>query len=521
MTRQTLLAGTAVLVAASLFNRILGFTYQILIIKLIGAQGIGIYNMVFPIYILSIVIASAGIPLAVARFVAAESSRKNYAGVRRILWISLTFLFATGLLTTVLLYLLVPFLRDHVFPNPDAFVVFRVLLPGILVISVSSVFRGYFQGLMQMTPTAVSQVAEQVVRVVFGLLLARFFLPAGIQYAAMGSAIGTIIGEFVSLAFLGGLYLRHVSHIPKGISVRLPSYGRLLGDMLTFSIPVSLSRILATVILSLEATIIPRQLLAAGHSLAEATSMYGQLTGMALPILAIPSVLTASLATAMVPAVSAAHAAGQVNALNERITDALKITMIGGLPAVALFIMIPGELTNILFHNYQAGQALRILAVGGLFYYMQQTTTSILQGLGRANLPLRNLLIASVLELLGLVLLVDIPGIGLAGAAWAINISFIVTASLNFVDIVRLVGLTLSISELFVRPLGITLFMVAVLLGVYRSLLLLEYTYTHALLLSLSMAGLSYLLLLLGSGLLPPTILKRISLQRMWQKIAR
>lgn len=522
MVKQTLLAGTAVLVTASLFNRILGFVYQILIIKLIGAQGIGIYNMVFPIYILAIVIASCGIPLAVSRFVAAESSRHNYAGVRRILRLSLAFLFATGLLTTIGLYFLMPFLRDNVFPNPAAYVVFRVLLPGILVISISSVFRGYFQGLMQMTPTALSQIAEQVVRVICGLLLAQFFLPRGIQYAAMGSAIGMIIGEFTSLAFLGILYVRHVSQLPRISSMpSLPSSGSLLVEMLAFSIPVSLSRILATIILSLEATIIPRQLLVAGNSLNQATALYGQLTGMALPILAIPSILTASLATAILPTVSAAHAAGQLKVLNDRISDALKITILGGLPAVAFFLLIPNQLTELLFHNYSAGNALRILAIGGIFYYLQHTTTSILQGLGQAKLPLRNLLIASILELIGLLVLVDIPGLGLVGASWAINISFIVTASLNIVDIVRLVGLNISFKELIVKPLTANLGMVIIFLLTNNALNMVISGKTASLLLALLISVLAYFIMLLCSGLLPASILTRLSLNNLWHRIAR
>lgn len=522
MVKQTLLAGTAVLVTASLFNRVLGFVYQILIIKLIGAQGIGIYNMVFPIYILAIVIASFGIPLAVSRFVAAESSRQNYAGVRRILRLSLVFLFVTGILTTIILYLLMPFLRDYVFPNPDAYVVFRVLLPGILVISISSVFRGYFQGLMQMTPTAFSQIAEQIVRVVCGLFLARFYLPLGIKYAAMGSAIGMIIGEFASLAILGLLYFRHVSQLPRISSVpSLTSMSSLLVDMLAFSIPVSLSRILATIILSLEATIIPRQLLGAGYSLNQATALYGQLTGMALPILAIPSILTASLATAILPAVSAAHAAGQIRVLNDRISDALKITILGGLPSVAFFLLIPNQLTDLLFNNYSAGNALRILAIGGIFYYLQHTTTSILQGLGRAKLPLRNLFIASVLELIGLLVLVDIPGIGLTGASWAINISFMVTASLNMVDIVRLVGLNISAKELIFKPLVVNLCMILIFFVSNNLLTQVMAGKTASLLVSLFVSALANFIMLLVTGLLPASILQRLSLHNLWHRITR
>lgn len=454
MLKQSLLMGTAVLVAAGLFNRILGFIYQILIINLIGAKGIGLYNMVFPVYILAIVIASAGIPLAVSKFVSAEAGRNNLLGARHILRVAILFLLCTGVICTLLLYWFAPYLKKNIFPNPESYIVFRTLLPGILMICLSSAFRGYFQGLMQMTPTAITLVVDQIVRVVSGFFFARLLLPHGIAYGAMGSALGLVLGELAGLLTILLIY-KHFS-----AQSRLNLYtgpiqgqGNLLVEMLQFSIPVTLSRIVATIILSMEATMIPKLLILAGSTMDEATAMYGQLTGMALPILAIPSILTSSLATAMVPAVSEASSAKQNRLLGERIGESLKVTICAGLPAVVVFYLIPQQLTSLLFHNPQAGQALKILALGGLFYYLQQTTTGILQGLGQANLPLRNLLIASLLELIGLIYLVRIPGLGLTGVAWAINISFVVVSILNLINIINLVGIMVSLQKLIIIPL--------------------------------------------------------------------
>lgn len=452
MAKQSLLVGTAILVGAGLLNRVLGFAYQILIIDLIGAKGIGLYNMVFPVYILAIVIASAGIPLAVSKFVAAEAGRRNPAGARRILRLALFFITGTAALSTIGLVWAVPYLRSYVFPNPEAYIVFRALLPGIILISICSVFRGYFQGLMEMTPTAITMVTEQIVRVVCGLSLAGFFLRYGLAYAAMGSAIGAIFGEFAGLAAILILYYRHSAKLPPIPLGGLRGSGVLLKAMLFFSVPVTLSRIIATLILTLEASIIPRQLLLAGCTLEQATVMFGQLTGMALPIMAIPSIVTASLATTMVPAVSEASSARQQRILGERIVESLKITFCIGLPAVVTFLLLPSQLTGLLFHNLQAGQALQVLAFGGLFYYLQQTTTGILQGLGRADLPLRNLVAASILELAGLLVLVRIPGMGLRGAAWAINISFVIVAVTNLICIARLVAFVFPVRELLVKP---------------------------------------------------------------------
>ncbi len=511
MSKQSLLLGTAVLVAASLFNRILGFIYQILIIDLIGAKGIGLYNMVFPVYILAIVIASAGIPLAVSKFVAAEAGRNNFPGAQRILRVSMLFLLGTSVLCTGLLYWFAPELKKNIFPNPESYIVFRALLPGILLISVCSAFRGYFQGLMQMTPTAVTLVVDQIVRIITGLFFARLLLPHGIAYGAMGSALGLVLGELAGLLVMLVIYKRYRSQSgPTAYTGPNPGQWKLLTEMLQFSVPVTLSRIVATIILSMEATIIPKQLIIAGATLDEATSMYGQLTGMAMPILAIPSVLTASLATAMVPAVSEASSAKQSRLLGERIGESLKVTICAGLPAVVIFYLLPHQLTDLLFHNPQAGQALKILAFGGLFYYLQQTTTGILQGLGRANLPLRNLIAASLLELIGLICLVRIPGLGLQGAAWAINISFVVVAVLNLINIANLVGIMVSFKNLIIIPLAATGVLGLSLKFSYRWFLYHNLSTAWATLLALGLSGGVYFCLLLITGVIDAKSFRRL-----------
>ncbi|MHB1167401.1 MAG: stage V sporulation protein B [Carboxydocellales bacterium] len=510
--------GTAVLVAASLFNRILGFMYQILIIDLIGAKGIGLYNMVFPIYILAIVIASAGIPLAVSKFVSAEAGRNNLTGARQILRLSILFMLCTGAVCTLLLYWLSPYLKTNIFPNPASYIVFRTLLPGILMICISSAFRGYFQGLMQMTPTALSLVVDQIVRVCSGLFLARLLLPWGIAYGAMGSALGLILGELAGLLTIIIIYKRFNTKARLRNSAVNYNQGILLMEMLQFSVPVTLSRIVATIILSMEATMIPKLLILAGASLDEATSMYGQLTGMAMPILAIPSVLTSSLATAMVPAVSEAASAKQNRLMSERIGESLKMTICAGLPAVVVFLLIPQQLTELLFHNPQAGQALRVLAIGGLFYYLQQTTTGILQGLGQARLPLRNLIIASVLELIGLSLLVGIPGLGLVGASLAINISFIVVAVLNLINIANLVGIMVSLKKLIIIPIAASLALAFTLMFSYQYIFLPSLGSSWSTIFALGVSGSVYCGLLLLTGVINTRNFRRLNFsKRIWK----
>lgn len=158
--------------------------------------------------------------------------------------------------------------------------------------------------------------------------------------------------------------------------------------------------------------LIPRRLQVAGMTLNEATGVYGQFVGIAESLLFTPSIVTISLATALVPAISDALAQNDLSLVRGRTEEALRLTMLAGLPATAVFFLLPKELCQAIFGYADAGVALGTLALGGPFLYLQQTTTGILQGLGRAERPLRNLIIAAAFKVAGIYYLTAVPALG-------------------------------------------------------------------------------------------------------------
>lgn len=512
MTRQSFVYGAAVLVAASLYNRVLGFIYQILIIDLIGANGIGLFNMVYPIYVLAIVIATLGIPLAVSKYVAEEMAHNNPRGAYRILKVSLVFLCVSGALVTLLLHLGTPLIMKYIFANPKVLYIFKVLIPGVFVVSVCSAFRGYFQGLMQMKPTALSQMLEQTARVILGLIVATILLPRGVEYAAIGASLGILAGEIAGLFTMIAIFL-HKKQDTRGTiaaPVAWREYPKILRELCEMSIPVTLSRLIATIILSLEASLIPKRLQVAGYTLDQATTIYGQLTGMAITVLVLPSVLTSSLATTLVPAISEAAARNNHRALRSRIIEAIRLTLLAGLPSFFTFIILPRQITDLLFHSPEAGDLLQVLSVGGVFYYLQQTTTGILQGLGQAQIPLRNLFVASVLELVGLYYMTGLPELGITGAAWAVSISFIVVASMNLWYILPYTGWSLNTNHIFFKPLFSSILMTIVMYYSYKFGFRWSHSNAVATLSSLTLSGLTYVFTLIATRAISPVDVERI-----------
>ena len=452
MSRQSFITGALILLVASFINRIIGFAYQMIIVRLIKPEGIGLFNMVFPIYVLVLVLATMGIPLAISKLVAEEVARHNIRGANRIFKISLTFLIILSVFFTVLLVLAAPLLMKYVFPNPKVYYIFLCLIPGIIVVAICSAFRGYFQGLQQMTPTAVTQIIEQMVRVASGLTIAYFLLPRGVEYAAIGASLGVVIGEFVGCLTMIYLYLVNRKKLPMGKVTPQEPLPQTCRKIFGLGIPVTMTRFTSTFLMSVEAVLIPLRLQESGMTMTEATSTFGLLVGVADALFFTPTMITAALATALIPAISDALALHNHQLVLSRIAKALRITICTGLPCAVAFMLLPNEMCGVLFGYPKAGPILAALAVGGPFLYFQQTTTGILQGMGEAVRPFKNLVIASVFKILGLYYLTVIPGLGITGAVIALVSCYIMMAVLNYLDLQQLIGYRIHFSHDIFKP---------------------------------------------------------------------
>lgn len=453
MGKQSLTYGTLVLTASSLYNRILGFVYQILLVRLIRAEGIGLFSMIYPIYVLAQVVASAGIPVAIAKLVAEDRAQNNAPGAYRLFKVSLALVFGISLLVTVLMAALAPTLMDRVFPNPNVYLAFLVLLPGVFIVSVCSAFRGYFQGLQQMAPTAVSQAFEQTIRVVVGLVLAYVLGVRGVAYATAGASAGVVVGELAGLLLMTAIFLR----FRPAESVRRARVWAPLpvtcARIFQLAAPVTLTRFVSTALLSVDALLIPQRLTAAGMEMQAATAAYGKLVGMAEAVMFTPGIITLSLATALVPAVSDALAQHNMGLLRKRVSAAVRVTLFVGIPSAALFYLLADHICGILFGYPDAGVLLATLALGAPFLYLTQTTTGILQGLGKAMDSFRNLVASSVIKIAAIITLTGMPALGAKGAALALAVHFAVMALLNLRDLCRHTGLVIEIKRLVVKPL--------------------------------------------------------------------
>ncbi|NLJ75818.1 MAG: stage V sporulation protein B [Peptococcaceae bacterium] len=502
MAKQSFVYGALFLVLSASFNKILGFVYQILMIRLILPEGMGLVAMVYPIYVLIIVLATAGIPVAIAKLVAEEMAMNNPRGAYRIFFTCFILLILTSVSLSIICLLSTPFLLKYVFPNPKVYYIFLSLLPGVTIVALCSAIRGFFQGLQKMKPIAASQSLEQLVRVMSGLFFARLFLPKGVEYAAIGASLGVVIGELSGFLLITIFYFRCRSRPPAQASVDPAkcSAGSLAARISSLAVPVTLTRFVSTFFLSLDAILIPHRLQVSGISLAGATAIYGQFVGIAQSLLFVPGIITMSLATALVPAISDAISIDKFHLVRSRCETAIRMTILAGIPFAVIFILLGNRICGYVFGYPEAGNSLRILAMGGPFLYLQQTTTGILHGMGKAVLPFKNLFIASIFKLCALFYLTGLPHLGIYGAAAATATSFALMAILNMIDIRNQTGLIIDVKRIILKPLAAATAMAIVLFFSYETLSGQAGSEMFVMFSSMAAGVLGYMLLLIING---------------------
>ena len=443
MLKNMFLRGAMALTAAGIVVKLLGGVNRILLSRILGGEGIGLYQIAYPVYVLGLSIAGAGVPIALSVMVAEKIAQGDSGGARRIFRIILIFMTVVAVFFGAGLFLgaegLIAFglVRDV-----RAYFPLVVLAPALTVSIITCTFRGYFQGLQIMTPTAISQMCDQFVRVCVMLVLAYTLLPYGLETAVTGAAFGAVPGALAGLAVISALYARHVRRsVPplRGADNGEPVFS-LLRRFIILAVPVAAANMLLPAVAGIDMIIVPMRLEAAGHSVQASTALYGYLTGMANGLVQVPTILTVSLATSLVPAVSAAFTAGRLQEVKERTDTAMRIANLITVPACLGLAVLATPISELLYNTAAAGPAIRVLALAAFLIGLQQVTNGLLQGMGRTGIPLLNMGIAAVVKIILSWYLTALPWLGEVGAAWATNADIALATTLNIYFVRKYIG---------------------------------------------------------------------------------
>ncbi|MGN1387289.1 MAG: stage V sporulation protein B [Bacillus sp. (in: firmicutes)] len=448
--------GTLILLAAGLITRVLGFINRIVVARVIGGEGVGLYMMALPTLFLVITITQIGLPVAIAKFVAEANAVGDERRIKKILVVSISVTLGLSLIFTPALLFLAPLLSQTLFTDERVFWPLIAITPIIPIVAVSAVIRGYFQGKQNMKPGAIAIIIEQVIRILLIAYLTKTFLPYGIEYAAAAAMFASVVGELASLLYLlTSFKIKKHFRFRKNFFSQMKDGKQTLSQLLSIALPSTGSKIISNVSWFLEPIVVAQSLAIAGVSTALATQQYGELVGYAWPVLMLPSFITISLSTSLVPAVSEAASLGNMKLVSYRLHQALRIIFITGCLAMMVLFVFADPLMELMYNDNHAAVYITFLAPICIFIYYQMPLQAILQALNLANAAMINSLIGAVVKLGLIFLLSSQPQLGIMGTAIGIAASTVLITFLHFATISKRITFAIEIKD-YILTLFIT-----------------------------------------------------------------
>lgn len=450
MSRKNIITGTIILTAANLITKFMGFFYRVFMSNAIGAEGIGLYQLILPIYILTWSITSAGFTTTISRLTAQENIRGQSGNIGRIVKQSILISMLLSFLVSACLFFFAQELSLLVLKDERGKLSLQLLAFAIPFMSAGSCFRGFFLGLQNALIPALSQVLEQTVRIVTIYLLAGIFVPLGLPFACAAAIAGVVLGEFVSCTFVAISYVRFKRK--KGM-IKAPTLSPIstCNMILAMAIPLSATRIVGSLLSAIENAMIPQQLQLYGQNATEALSAYGELTGMAMPLMMLPSACLMAASVALVPEISEACAVKQSTRIRRTVSVTFLFTFIVGIGSAALFAVFPREICYIVYSRQNLGVYLFPLAFLCPLVYAQMTLHGLLNGLGEQMFLFWNNLITSLITIGAIWFFMPAYGVNAFIGGWAASLVFAVGTSLHRLYIRT--GVVPSFSDCLMKPL--------------------------------------------------------------------
>ena len=464
--KQSFIKGAAILAVAGIISKVLGAIYRIPLGRIIGSEGMAYYQTAYELYILMLTFSSYSIPIAVSKLVSEKIELGRRDEAHKTFKVALSMIAFLGVSLSALLFFNAQGFV-HAVKNPGAYVAVLCVAPAIFTVSLSGAFRGYFQGMQNMTPSGISQVTEQIARVGFGFVLAIMFLPIGFEAAAGGAVFGTTLGGLVSFLTLIFIYRKRRSEIRNGIlssaSGKMESVLSIAKRIIIFSVPITIGGSIMPVMTVIDTFIVMDRLQSAGFSVETATSLLGQLKGMAGAFINLPQVFTIALAASLVPAISESIARNDFGSAARKSELAIRVSLMIGLPAAFGLFILADPIMRLMYPAEPAtlGMVLRYLSTAVIFLTLVQTMTGILQGMGKERIPVVNLIIGALVKLVVSYTLTSIPFINIRGAALGTVAGYAVSAALNLNAIIKHQKSNMRVMKIVAKPAIATGAMVA------------------------------------------------------------
>ena len=437
------------LIIAGMITRLLGFVNRIVVARLMGEEGVGLYMMALPSLFLIITLTQIGLPIAISKRVAEANAMNDKLKIKQIISLSFLIIACTSVFFTVCMIIFAPFVANYLLTDHRTFYPLLAISPVVPIIAFTSVIKGYFQGMQNMKPQSVAIVIEQVVRIIAVFFLVSFLLPFGVEFAATGAMISILIGELASIIYLFISFKKQ-----KVVKVRyqfftfLKNSKKTRQQLFSIALPHTGSKLISSISAFLEPILVAQSLKVAGVATNEATKQYGELTGYAMPLLFLPTFITNSLSIALVPSIAESEAKHDQTLVHYRIHQAIRISFASGALATIVFSLFSIPILTYMYGTSNASKYIMLMAPFFLLLYIQAPLQAALFALDLAKEAMRNSFIGSFVKFVTLFLLTSNENIGIMGVAIAMSVSVVLITFLHLAVLYRAIHFTFKMQDL-------------------------------------------------------------------------
>lgn len=466
MKKHSFLTGAVVLAICAFVCKLLGAIYRIPLTNILGAQGMGIYYLVFPIYSFMLTISSSSFPMAISHIVAKAEAVGDKQKSKDILKASFVVLMGLGVICTLIVVCLskiIASLQSH----KVAYLGYYAIAPSILFVAGIACFRGYFQGKQNMFPSGISQIIEQFTKLLFGLFLSFKLSSYGVIYGVVGALLGITISEAIAFVYILVRYVifskKHLTKTTQNSTCQNYNFKLLCKELLSTTMPYMLGSIIYPLSVMIDSFLIINLLIKSGVSNTLATSLFGINGAVVGTLMNLPTVVSIALSSAIVPSITSLQYKGDFDKVKSRATFCVKITIIVSLACCAIFtffakpivdLLFSKGLSNQIFNEFQVAYGLlSISGVGVVYLCLLQVFSAILQALEKPYLPVISLSVGVVVKIICEVIFILNPNFNIYGAVLSNTICYLTVCILNALFLLKYVEIKLGLFDMLFCPI--------------------------------------------------------------------
>jgi len=462
--KNQLLIGAFILTLSGMFCRFAGFFYRIFLSYQLGAEGMGIYQLVFPAYGICMALCCSSIQTSLSRFVAGETARagassrplhKSSCKNRRTYFLcALILSLVLSLCSALALYFYADVIALNLLSEMRCAPLLRVMALAVPVCAVHSCIVGYYYGLQKTYVPAIAQIIEQCVRMGSVFLIYQLAILNKQEFRTIHAIYGLVLGEIASLIFclvsFGPLIAKERPCEEKG-----DPFSACMKKILCLAVPMTANRLILSLMQSGEAILIPGRLRIYGMEQSEALALFGTLTGMALPFILFPSTLINSLAAMLLPEVAKAQATDNQTRIRRTSNISIRLSLFLGILCLGIFSFFGEALGSVVFGSETAGKFITQMSFLCPFFYLSMTLATIINGLGKTNVTFVHSLLSLAIRLV--VIIFVMPHLGITAYFYGLLASEILLTGLHLSYLHRSYGLRLDLYEYVLKPCFILL----------------------------------------------------------------